>query len=591
VKEKITEIFNTTKYSIILYSIISVIACFFTLKPMMPEAGSSTIFFTVLVVCFSTLILKKNYSVFKQSINTVTKKVFAFLLFVYFNISLYGLMFLKTSKLEAFSFPGLFYVPMALIWTIPLFIQIMALMNLLLIGRGNQERFAENKPISFLVKIIMFISMMVNYAVWIYAFNPCITTSDSEYLFQMAHVLGKEPMENWHPPFCAMIYSYLLKICDSATFLVFVQCICYSVLLVQILSFFKKKGIRRIYIVFMYLFCGFMFQNVIQMITLWKDIPFMICILWLSFVLARIIFDETKVSILSCLELFFSLVGTCLFRLNGVVPAFAVLIAVGVYSIYKNKYRLFLPLVSFLIAYFVITGPVYNYYLVEESPAQKYYSLANDLVGTYYRIDDPSEGLLDVVNEVTDGNPEEYAFNSYFTNYNESALRDYSVGKFMKVYLETFLKHPIKMTFEIAKRNTVVWSIVKPEEEWRGCICELGEFHYHEDYEYVYPLRKVNAMTVLLEKMSQSFTNNGFLYVFSWRTGIYTVSLLFILFFAFDLEKKEYLIPFVPIVFNLVSLIIASKTSDYRYYWPTVMLFFFLLAYIRLVFERKVKLD
>jgi hypothetical protein len=460
-----------------------------------------------------------------------------------------------------------FYIPIALVWTIPVFVQmIVALDDLVMqdssIGVGLQKK----------VKIIIFLILMLHYTIWIYAFNPCISSPDSEYLFYQAHVMGKVGMTNWQPPFYAIVLSMLLKICDSATFLIYVQCTAYAILLVQIIDYLKQRSISKYYLVFVYLVGGFAFNNVIQMVTLWKDIPYMISILWLTFLLVQLVIDDNCINIIFCLKLALALVCTALFRQNGILPAGVTVVLLIVYAIKRKRKKLLAPVVAFAVAFFLITGPIYDYYQVVDCPGLKYFALANDIVGTYYITAESSDEVIDLVNEITSNNPDEYTYNAYYTSYNSSALGDYSVGEFIKLYMKTFIEHPMELTLEFLRRNSVLWSIVRPNPEYAGCVNYLSEYHSDSILEYTYDERIPNPLTNLLTLYSVFLTRIQSLYLFAWRTGIYILMLLTLVVLLLCKKKIVYLIPFVPVFANILALYVSCGWTDYRYFWPTAIL-------------------
>ena len=69
----------------------------------------------------------------------------------------------------------------------------------------------------------------------------------------------------------------------------------------------------------------------------------------------------------------------------------------------------------------------------------------------------------------------------------------------------------------------------------------------------------------------------------AWRTAIYFLAILFLLYFTAGKRKMFFFLPFVPILFNVLSLIAGSGWSDYRYYWPTAVIAVFLMGYTRIV--------
>ena len=509
------------------------------------------------------------------------------LAFLKVDLSTQGFVFLKNSVIEGFNYPSALYIPTALVWTVPLFLELYRFTE-----NAITVRFSQCKTLTLKIKVLGIALLMINCGVWLYAFNPCISVYDSADLFLQAHQMRIVPMTNWHPPFYAIVLSFLLKIYDSISFLILVQCFFYSLLVVIILDYLIKKGISRRCATFLYLVLGFAFNNVIQLITLIKDVPYTISILWLTFLVFQYILDYKTIKKIWYIKFVLALIFTSFFRQNGIMPALAITITMAIFFIIKKKYKAIISIVAFLIAVFVINGPVYSYYNVVSAPGLKHFALANDLVGTYYLSpEDASEPLKKLVMEITDNDPDNFEFSSYYTHYNSSALGHYSIYDFMSLYITTWIEHPTIVSSEFLKRNTVLWSIIRPGPERVGSVNYLQEYHKDPPPKFDYPYRVYNKMTEILTSYAIKLSSNSLIYIFSWRTGVYS---LFLLLFAFHIVKHRkglMLIPIIPIFFNALSLYASSGWCDYRYFWPIAVIAVFLYPCIRLTVSEQVIID
>lgn len=586
-KDKLITFYKTIETPKIL-SLLLVFFSYETMQVIRADAGWIVCVFVYVLCYISGQRFGSNFRKVNTSLTKTWQVLLFFLLYLYFFFSLIGVAFLEPSGMASFTLEPYLFLPMAIIWPFPLYVQIFVWMGAVL----NRSLHGET-PFPIKWKILAFIVLALNYSIWILAFNPCASTYDSALLFNQAHVMGIEPMLNWHPPFYAIVLHFLLKICDSATFLICIQCIAFAFLIIRVLGLFLKKGISKKIVVILYVVLGFSFNNVIQLITLWKDIPYTLSILWLTIVLAELILVNGKISRIWYIEFFFSLLFTALFRQNGIVPAIAAAVFITVYFIRKKKLLSLLPVVAFIVALVIIEGPVYSFYKVENKPGLKYFALSNDIIGTYYAGCDSSDDVMKMLNEITSNDPDHWAFDSYYVKYNKDALGDYSVPEFLSVYVRTFFEHPSEMTREFAKRTSVIWSITKPPKEFESCVNELGEWHQIPNYAYSYPWRVNTDLTYIISSISNRLTQNYVIYILAWRSALYFLAILFSLYFVSKKKKMLYLLPFVPILFNVLSLIVGSGWTDYRYYWPTVITALFLVGYTRIILapEKKASKD
>ncbi|SFV03171.1 hypothetical protein [Butyrivibrio sp. INlla21] len=562
-----------------LFSIFVTACCYLSLMPIMSIAGISVCVLTYLLSYISAKKIKENMECVSAITDTWWKKALIFLLFIYFNLTIYGVVFLEDNGMDGFIFSPKLYIPLALIWIIPLFLGFLALVSKM-ISISKFE--ASGLPRKW--KVLGGIFLMLNYGLWLYAFNPCISSPDSSVLFNQAHQMLTVPMDNWHPPFYAIVLSLMLKICDSASFIIVVQCVAFSILVVCLTDFLLKIGCRPIIAYSVYFIMGLSFNNVMQMVTLWKDIPYMISITLLTFLLAQLIMQKFDVDKLWHIKFILAMVFTSLFRQNGIMPTMAVSLFIIGITLIKKKYKFLISIACFVAIVLLIKGPVYSFYKVESKPGLKYLALANDILGTYYEGESSSEDVLIMVNKITDNDPDNFAYNPYYTKYSATALDSYSVPEFLKIYLDTFINHPRSMFIQIMRRNSVLWSIIKPAKEIASCVNYLGEMHV-ERCVYQYPKRVPNVFTDLFRKSTTGLTSNALVFIFAWRTAIYTLFLLGILLFAFIKKKVLSIIVFLPAIFNAISLYIASGWTDYRYYWPIAVMAIFIIPFMMIYFQ------
>lgn len=566
------------------YALTTVLLCFITLKPMRYDAGLGVCILVLFFSYISSLRLDRNYNYMKGFVHGRISVFWLIILYIYFCFSIYGLVFLENDGLDGFPYGTVMYIVMSSVWTCPLFIQVMVLLYDFLFRSKNSESDMSRKAKAGAVLILM-----LNYGLWLYAFNPCIGAVDSYRMYYWAHIIGTEPMLNWHPPFYALVLSFLLKIFDSAVFIVLVQCFAYSVLVVQMVAYLMRKGMPRTMALVVYLAAGFAFNNTIQMLSLFKDTPYTISILWLTFLLVRFVYDGEKLSWSWYIEMLFAMVCTAFFRQNGIMPVGAAIVVMLVLSFVKKNYRLLAVISVTVVCFVLIKGPLYSYYKVIDFPGMKYFAMTNDLIGSYYACDDPTEEVVVMVNEITDNNPQEWYHTSYYTGYYDAdtPLNDYPVSKFMYIYIKSFVEHPKAMLLEILRRNTVVWSIVKPVEEGGDCINFLEADHPEEALEYEYAYRNPNVMTGLLTELCNRLTDSSIIYVLAWRASIYVLMLVITLYFVIIVKAYKTLTVFVPVVFNILSLIIGSGWAGYRYYWPNALMSVLILLFLRTYFTKK----
>lgn len=555
------------------HSLIAVICCYITLSPIIADMGQDVFYLLCLLSLYTAQQFTKSWSIMKKIVTGKLQAIITLLLCLYTVLSVSGMFFLEDNYKANFPYPIVIYVPLSLIWIIPVACWLITVVYRLLINSCNTSSFLSLKQ-----QVIAILILVCFYCIWLYAFNPAITSYDSEYFFHHAHVLGKEPMEDWHPPFYAMILSVLLKICDSVSFIIILQYITFSIVFVRCLQFLVQIGIKKKFVFGIYIIIGFGINNALLLTTLWIDIPYMICLLGLTLLIAKAVLVEN-----ACKSIFWHVyfiiasVGASMFRQNGLIVV--LIICCILPFIIKAKRKMLVSSLLVLCTVLLIKGPVYNYYGVTSCPGLKYLALANDIISTYYAGEEVSDEVIEMAENIRSGY-NNFKYNPYAATANTQALGKYSVIEFIEIYMQNFFSHPKTVLEAFIKRNSPCWSICKPIGSAANFTNYKLNFHgYHGEYSY--PYRLENKLTKLLSDFCDNIANNSLANVFYWRSSIYILVLLYFLFCLWLLAKKQihYYIPFLPIFFNNLTLFAASGWSDYRYYWPTFIISMFLNPY------------
>ena len=197
---------------------------------------------------------------------------------------------------------------------------------------------------------------------------------------------------------------------------------------------------------------------------------------------------------------------------------------------------------------------------------------------SYYYNGIVSDEAMEMINKITENDPEHYGYSAFRVYYNWEEPKDYSVEEFMKIYLRNVWQNPKLAVKAVLTRNTDIWSIVRPAEEPVSCVNHLDVFNDLG----VFPDRKDNVLTCILTVLCGRLCNNSLLYIFYWRTGIYnlfTMCMAIIIWCKDKRKKLLHVFPLIPILANLAALFISSGWTDYRYFWPGMTISLFLFFY------------
>lgn len=561
----------------VIYAVAALVCCYLTLEPLAGHISRSIRMVCGLLCVISVLRSGAGADRIKKVFDRPWKKILQALLEMYGTFAMVGMYVLPSGIEPDVKYPAWFFFILAFFWMHP----VMKCFIAFLIKTGDTvsvERHETGLKARFLLMGIVLLPCMVFLA----AFNPAITTSDSVYCFEAAHQLWQPDfsMQDWQPPFYVFVLNLLLKICDSITFLIVLQCVCFAIVFVDGILFFYYCGFSKKVLGLFYLFIVFGVSNIIQLVTLWKDIPYMVSIMWLTLLLMKFVMMPGKYAGNTgwYIQFVIAVIFTAFFRQNGILPALAVIILLPVVTKFSKKAVTACILCILLMA--AVKGPLYRFMNVIPHPPLKFFSLSNDIMYSYYMGDSVSEEAMELINKITDDVPDDFAYNPYWVNYNPDEPDGYSVMEFLKLYMKNFFEHPRMAVKAVLTRNSVIWSIVKPVDEVAGCVnCLLDHPSHSPD---LFPRRAENQLTHILEDFCKWFTERMILYPFYWRTGIYNLLIvcMAVITFCTEAGKKLWnLMPYVPISVNLAALFISSGWTDYRYFWPAMTISLFLFFY------------
>ena len=413
---------------------------------------------------------------------------------------------------------------------------------------------------------------------FVIAFNPAITSPDSEDCYYYSKMLGMAPVPSGHTIFYIAFMKFIFGIFDSLTFMVFIQIISFAFVFLRGAHILEAIGVRQLWST-MVLYCvGMGISSIILINTIWKDIPYCIALLWFSLSLIRLVVNEKNaISVLWHIEFIVSGTLAGMFRYNGVL----VVGVTGILLLILYRKKLFVAL-STLLCCFLICAVIPFYFSKYEQidePGLKYYALSNDIGYVYYNGGKISVEAQDIVNDLKSG--DDYQFDAYYTKMGRENFNEYTVRSFFPTYLATLKDNTMIMIEGILKRTSVIWSVSLSRFESVNGVSYLGESHLIQ-YEGHYPHRINNFVKDWLENGIRNITNNDVIYVLYWRTGIYTLSMVFVLLlllFRYGRSSIKYILPLLPVMFNMLSYAIASGWPDYRYYWPMMIISAFVIPY------------
>lgn len=493
------------------------------------------------------------------------KSVFLYFLYVYAAFALVGqriLIYPLDVKLTA---TGLFVFLITIFWCIPVVNSLLYYHDI-----AGKYSFSEDHKIGTPVFIVVSTFILLLPALYnLFANNPGISSPDTAtcMITNAQHLHG---MNDWQPAFYCMVLRVIQKISNTTYAVIIVQYFFWAYAMNELLLFLRKKGMKENVLLCIAVFSGFNAGNFLHLNTIWKDIPYTLSLLWAFIILAKLSIDyeEYKHKWYIYLEFVVSMVGIYLYRKNGMVTF--IIIAVALVIVLRKNIKVWLSVTIAVALIVLIKGPIYDYFEVQDTGRfGMYMGLGQDILGVYYAGGEVSEETLKMITMMTGNNNAEYSYTPTWTR--ASYEVDISPSGFIANYIDTFLKNPITMMRAVIAREDALWDIYMGQDSKLGCVNRYGTVDEDTRFQWndYYPARRYVSMYTAMSAATDYTANSQWISAIVWRSGLFTfLGLVTIISVIFKKGMKKHLLVFAPIAGHIMSLLLSTGWSEFRYYWP-----------------------
>jgi len=209
-------------------------------------------------------------------------------------------------------------------------------------------------------ELLLFAGGCAAYGLWLLAFWPGIMSVDSLNIWRAA--ILPEVMINNHPYINELWYFFLSLIWNNIAVVPIMQIILLSMLIACTLGYMIRQGVKRLFIIPVYLFFLVSVPIGLYNITLWKDVPFALLVILWALVPTYLYYKKRAdqrfhVSIFSGILLGLSFVCLITFRHNGLVYLFVIpacMFVLGLIRVPKPVLVLgclAIPIIAYLIVF------------------------------------------------------------------------------------------------------------------------------------------------------------------------------------------------------------------------------------------------
>ena len=566
----------------VFHYILEMICCLVILNTSGIEFQEMTKIIFYVISFVSVVNYDKKYKSIGKALNKPWKKVLLAVVYLYASFALVGqrtLIYPLTLKLTTHS---IFVLFCATIWFVPV-------VNSVIYYIEKTVRNAFGK--SFNIKQWQFIMihtaiLLLPAAYNLFANNPGISSPDTleTMITNAQHLRG---MYGWHPPFYCMVLRVIEEVCNSTYAVIAVQYFFWTYVVIELLLYLRKKGLSDNVLIMASVFFGFNAGNFIHLNTIWKDIPHTLSLFWTFVLVAKlsIDFEEYKGKWYIYLELIIALVGDFFYRKNGIVT-FVIITCVLLVILRKNKKVLLSLFISVLLIN-VVKGPVYTYFEIED-PGLKgiYHGLGLDILGAYYSGGEVSDSTLQMINMMTRYNNAEYRYNPTWSY--QSYDVDVEPKTFILNYIGTFINNPLVMTRAVIDREDAIWDIYAGQDTALANVNQTGTQDGVEPWNDYYSKRVFRSLYTQMSSATAYTADTQWIAAIEWRCGL--LSLLGLICFAWIIiryGKGKHLVMLSPIGAHIMSLLLSTGWSCFRYFWALNLMNFSLVLLVIVIMRQK----
>lgn len=476
------------------------------------------------------------------------------------------------------------------LWFIPLIIFLLYLLEVIsmkltdLQNKKNRKLMITSKSSDIKVVLLIFLSIFLIWEIVLLGYFPANMSYDS--IDQWAQALGLREINNHHPAFHTIIIRILINIINSPFWVASIQVISMAAICTCYIMLLYKGGINlKILFLFSIIF-AILPNNLMLVTTIWKDIPFTISLLWLTYLIGKISISPKKFFDKWYLILILTICIVCVrfFRHNGIIPyvlmvLFLLFLSIKYFSEIKFKAIGTLLLTIFLTM--LIQGPIYNYYQVQQTQNNTSYATMFCALGSAINKDatfsKETNELLESIMPLQEWKVYYNRFSSdyyLFVRKGGMDLSNISAKQAFLAYFEGLFKYPDIIIKDRLDGMNLLWDVTQPKESFnyiysegvsipKGIEPSIVDVKLTDDKNLQYIPE--NIVTKFIHNISRITSKIPLSDIFLNRSGIYIIFYLVLLFFSH--KNKQYQIWWISIPFigNTISLILSMAHQSYRY--------------------------
>ncbi len=533
------------------------------------DTYSWVLFLFMIMGCQKLTLYQKHYF----SMSVLLSIIFSVLLV--YGSAAKRVLFEKTLTLSSvfFTVPKFIMILLTFIMFYSLLINIFSILDKLTLFERRKE--VTSKKIWVGVSIFSIVARIPYFL----ALYPGVLTPDSIYEYNMITGISKT-LSNHHP-LIHVLFTYLPyklgmilfhNVNAAVATATFTQIVVTSIIIGYIIQFLYKKGVKKFYIILVFLFYTLLPLHSYYSVTVWKDVMFsyiLVLLLLKIYDLYTKYFNREDLTKKDMISFVLISIIFVLFR-NNAIYAYAFFGVIMVLCFHKQKKLMISSLLIVIGVYLIIMIPIYNMMGVKRSSSSEYIAIPLQQIGrmTYKNTKFTKKEkkqiskLLPIKTMEESYIPQNVDKLKFHKEFQQDEF-DKNKMEYLQLWMSLVLKHPDTAVESYSISTLGYW--YPSLQEWNT---ERGVYKNKSGIKHT-PLGIKEVNNVLL-KGDNLFQKIGIINIFLSVGAGFWISLVLM---TYSMKKrKERILFFAPLIGIWITMMIASPTyGEFRYIYSVYL--------------------
>ena len=432
------------------------------------------------------------------------------------------------------------------------------------------------------VFLISFIIILLAWIPYFLSYYPATIIADSvgelsQIVDNFTHISNHHPVI--HLIFIAIPFKIGMGLFHNINFAVALSTITQMIILAAIFAYLIKflynHKTNRLILIIVTLYFALVPMHGYYSIVMWKDVIFAGCLLLLTIQTVKL-YEKKEITVKNSISFIIISILTVLFRNNAIYMYFVYVFLAFVF--FRKSYKQLIIIFGIVFGtYFIINGPVYNYFNVTRSASSEYIAMPMQQIGrmAFKNVEFNQEEkkllnkLMPLEEMKKNYNPQVSDGIKFNKNYN-AKIFDNNKFTYFKLWLQLIIKHPgiageayLTSTLGYWYPGVMYWSVANNIEE-----NALG----------IYPSPKINNRVI---DFTKEIENRDYPIVnITWSIGVCFWILALSVYVCKQKKGWKSLYVYVPVFGIWLTMLIASPVyAEFRYVYGAFTCLPLLLVY------------